>query len=506
MPQSIGSGGALLDYDNDGRLDIYLIHNVSTNSRSTNRLFHQEPDGHFRDVSEGSGLDVTCYGMGVAVGDLNNDGLPEVLLTEFGNTRLFANRGSGHFEDVTGQAGIANIGWATAAAFLDYDRDGWLDLVLVNYVDYSPTIKCYDTRGALEYCGPQGIQATSSRLFHNLGPDAQASVRFQDVTVTSLLAQKTGAGLGVLCADFNGDHWPDILIADDGLPNRLFINQRNGTFKEEAVQRGLAYNSFGSSAANMGIAFGDVDGDGLFDLFIPHVSWEQHGLWKQGPAGLFQEKAMDAGLSNLARRGTGFGAVLADFDLDGDLDLAFVNGRIKRGDDPGPYPAELDPHWRPYAQKNQLLANNSQGGFREISDANPALCTRAGVGRGLVCGDIDNDGAPDLLVINTGANVQLLHNVALRRGHWLTIRAIDPNRGGRDAYGAEIFVQAGNSRWQRLIQPSYSFLVSNDPRAHFGLGSHTKVEAIRVVWPDGNEEDFPGGPVDRMITLRKGGR
>ncbi len=504
MPESTGSGGALFDFDNDGRLDIYLVHNASTNSGSKNRLYQQRPDGNFIDVSAGSGLDVSGYGMGVAVGDVNNDGLPEVLLTEYGNVRLFRNRGGGRFEEVSQAAGIENRRWATSAVFFDYDRDGWLDLVIANYVDYSHTVKCYDTRGAIEYCGPQGMQGTASKLFHNMGSGKDGGIRFEDVTVASGIARKTGPGLGVFCGDFDGDHWPDIFIADDGMPNRLFMNQRNGTFTEEAAQRGIAYNAFGSTAANMGIAFGDVDSDGLFDIFVTHVSWEQHALWKQGPAGLFQDQTAAAGLGNPARRGTGFGTVLADFDLDGDLDLAFVNGRIKRGEEVGPLLPGLDPFWRPYAQQNQLFANDGTGRFHDLSDANPAFCGRAAVGRGLACGDIDNDGALDLLVCNAGAPAQLLRNAAPNGGHWLMIRAIDPELGGRDAYGAEVTVRAGHRHWNRLVQPGYSFLVSNDPRVHFGLGSVTAIDRIEVVWPDGAKEAFPGSPGGRLLTLRKG--
>jgi len=450
---------------------------------------------------------VTGYEMGVAVGDIDNDGLPDVLLTEYGNVRLFRNRGGGRFEDITRAAGIENTRWATAASFFDYDRDGWLDLVVVNYLDYAESVKCYDTRGLQEYCGPQGMQGTAARLFHNLGGRPGGSARkFTDVSVASGVAKKTGPGLGVLCADFDGDHWPDIFIADDGMPNRLYINQRNGTFTEEAAQRGIAYNAFGSAVANMGIAFGDVDGDGLFDIFVTHVSWEQHALWKQGPIGLFQDQTAAAGLGNLARRGTGFGTVLADFDLDGAMDLAFVNGRIKRGNDPAPTAllAGLDAFWNRYAQQNQLFVNDGTGRFREISDANPALCGRAAVGRGLACGDIDNDGDLDLLVVNAGAPAQLLRNVAPKRGHWLMIRAIDSALGGRDAYGAEITVRAGARQWARLIQPAYSFLVSNDPRAHFGLGAAGQIDQIEVVWPDGEKEIFPGGAGDRLLILRKG--
>jgi hypothetical protein len=501
MPQSIGSGGALLDFDNDGRLDLYLVHCVPPTSPSRNRLYHQQPDGTFRDVSAGSGLDVSGHGMGVAVGDVNNDGLPDVLLTEFGAARLFVNRGGGRFVEVTSEAGIENTRWGMSAAFFDYDRDGWLDLVIANYVDYSPTQKCFDTRGVQEYCGPQGMAGTVTRLFRNRS--TAGKVAFEDVTVSSSLAARPGPGMGVVCADFDGDRWPDIFVADDGQANRLFINQRNGTFSEEALVRGVAFNALGGAAANMGIALGDVDGDTLFDLFVTHLAWEQHSLWRQGPRGLFQEQTAAAGLINLQWRGTGFGAVFADFDLDGDLDLALANGAIKRITDAGKTRGAGE-FWSAYAQRNQLFANDGAGRFRDVSLANPDFSGTAAVGRGLAAGDLNNDGAPDLVVMNTGAPVKILRNVATNRGDWLTLRAVLPALGGRDAYGAEIVVEAGGRRWWGLVQPASSYLVSNDPRVHVGLGTVTNIDRIRVVWPDGSEEIFPGGPVDRFVVLKKG--
>jgi len=508
MPEHVGSGVAFFDYDNDGRLDLLLIQCVAPNSTNKNRLFHQESDGSLRDVSSGSGLDVAGYGMGVAAGDVDNDGLADVLITEYGAARLFSNRGSGKFVEITSSAGIDNSRWATAASFFDYDRDGWLDLAIANYIDYSPTHKCFDAAGVQEYCGPQNFQGTVTRLFRNLGRSLAGAnpvgPRFEDVTIRSGLARVTGPGLGLLCADFDGDHWPDIFVADDGKPNRLFINHHDGTFTEEAVLRGLAYNAMGAAAGNMGIACADVNGDGLLDIFVTHLVEEQHALWVQGPRGLFQDMTAVFGLVNPTWRGTGFGAVFADFDCDGDDDLAFVNGFVRRGNDPAPRVEGLKPFWSPYAQRNQLFVNNGAGKFADVSLANPDFCGRAAVGRALACADVDNDGGIDLLATSTGGPARLLRNVAPGRGHWISIRAIDPTLGGRDAYGAEIVVQAGKRQWWRLVQPSYSYLVSNDPRVHVGLGGADRIDLIRVAWPDGSEEKFSGMPVDGQVVLRKG--
>jgi hypothetical protein len=506
MPEHIGSGAALFDEDNDGRLDLYLIQCGGTNSASKNQLFRQQPDGAFKNVSDGSGLDVAGTGMGAVAGDVNNDGLTDLFVTEYGRLRLFLNRGGGRFEDVSREAGIEGDRWATAASFVDFDRDGWLDLVVGNYVDYNSTLQCKDPRGAPEFCGPQDFSTTVSRLFHNRGAAAgPGKVAFEDVTVRSGFAKAQGKALGILCADFNGDRWPDIFIADDGIANRLYINQKNGQFTEEAMMRGLAYNAMGTAAGNMGIALGDVNNDGLFDLFITHLTHEEHALWMQGPKGLFEDKTAGFGLTGQHERGTGFGTVLADFDLDGWPDLAVVNGTIRRGSaHSGRTLPGLDPFWHPYAQRYQLFLNNAGGRFKDVSPGNAPFCGHTGVGRGLACGDIDNDGAIDLLSICAGGPAQLFRNVAPRRGRWLTVRALDPALGGRDAIGAEVLVEAGGRQYWRLIQPSCSYLVSNDPRAHFGLGPAERFEAVRILWPDGSEERFPGSPADRHLVLLKG--
>jgi hypothetical protein len=509
MPQIMGSGAAFFDFDNDGRLDIYLLQNGGPKSGSTNRLFRQGPDGKFTDVSKGSGLDIAGHGMGVAIGDVNNDGWPDVLVTEYSGIHLFLNNGNGTFTEVTREAGLDNPLWGTSACFVDYDRDGWLDLVVVNYVDDDPSRPCADAAGRRDYCHPNTFPGTVAKLYRNLGRPPGASprtVRFADVTLKAGLGRLPGPGLGVVCADFNGDGWPDIFIANDSQPNRLWINQQDGTFTEEAVVRGLAYNGQGQMQGNMGIALGDATGSGLFDVLVTHLSEETHTFWRQGPRGMFRDRTAAAGLAASRWRGTGFGTVLADFDHDGALDLAVVNGRVSRHKLASPdarTTVTLGPFWSQYAERNQLFANDGAGRFRDISPQNGPFCGTAGIARGLVCGDIDNDGALDLLVTTVGGPARLYRNVAPNRGHWLMVRALDPVLN-RDAYGAEIRVHAGERWWVRWINPGYSYLCSNDPRAHFGLGSVNRVDGIRVLWPDGMEEAFPGQATDHLVTLCKG--
>jgi hypothetical protein len=505
MPESMGSGAAVFDYDNDGRMDLYLVQNGGPESASPNRLYRQTEDGRFADATATSGLGVKGYGMGVAVGDVNNDGWPDVFLTEYDRGRLFLNEGNGHFLDLTEQAGIENPHWGTSASFFDYDRDGWLDLVVANYVDYAPTQQCFDQKGALEYCGPSGFPPTLSRLFRNLGATSQRQVKFQDVTAQAGLAQHPGPGQGVVCADFDGDRWPDIFLADDAAANRLFINRQDGTFVEEAMLRGIAFNAMGQPQANMGIALGDVDGDQVFDIFVTHLNTETHALWSQEPRGMFQDRSATTGVTRTKWRGTAFGTLFCDFDHDGAIDLAMVNGSIKRTStlDPSACP-HLDPFWVPYAERNQLLSNNGDGTFSDRSTENPTFCGTPAVARGLACADIDGDGAIDLLVTNAGSAARLYRNVSEKRGHWLMVRAIDPALGGRDAYGAEVTVKSGDWRSVRWVNPAYSYMCSNDSRCHFGLGSRSQVDQISVIWPDGSEEVFGSASVDQMVVLKKG--
>ena len=520
MPQQVGSGAALFDFNDDGRLDIYLLQNGGPKSRSTNRLYQQMPDGRFRDVSKGSGLDIAGHNMGVAVGDVNNDGRPDVLVTQYSGVKLFLNKGDGVFADATEEAGLNNPSWGSSAAFFDYDRDGWLDLIVVNYVDYDPTWPCQGLYGKPDYCAPRTFPSRVSRLFHNRGlarPQRKQgkdlpllALRtgehswsgFADVTEASGVGRLPGPGLGVVCADFNGDGWPDVFIANDGKPNHLWINQKDGRFAEEAVVRGLAYNGMGQAQAGMGIALGDVDGDGLLDIFISHLTEEGNTLWRQGPPGLFRDRSAAAGFLQPAARGTGFGTLLADFDHDGALDLAVVNGRVSARAEVEDW--SLGPFWSSYGERNQLFRGDGRGGFADLSRQNPPFCGQLNVARGLVRGDIDGDGAVDLLVTTIGGPARLFKNVAPSRGHWLHVRAVDPALH-RDALGALVRVRAGGRTQVRSLHPAESYLCSSAMSAPFGLGQAAKVEAVEILWPDGCREVFDRGYAgDQVLELRKG--
>jgi hypothetical protein len=511
-----GQGTGLVDFDNDGDLDVYLVQGrLLGNSMSEavfpwrgaepprDRLYRNDvsigSDGsrrlRFTDVTAASGIDGTGYGMGVATGDYDNDGDVDLYITNLGSNQLYRNRGDGTFEDVTSKAGVDDPRWSTCAAFVDYDRDGDLDLFVSNYVDFAtaPTRECYAASSARDFCGPDAYNPVPDRLFRNRGDGS-----FEDVTIAAGI-KEYGAGFGVIAADYNVDGWIDIYVANDGDPNQLWINNGDGTFRNEALWAGAAINSEGAAEASMGVDADDFDEDGDDDIFMTHIMEETNTLYVNDGTGLFEDRTGAAGLASISLGKTGFGTGWFDFDNDGWLDLLVLNGavralaeRVRAGD---PYPL---------GQPNHLLRNRGNGTFEVASDRAGESFPLIEVSRGAAFGDIDNDGDTDVLMANNNGPSRLLINQVGNRSHWIGLRLLD-EKVGRDALGArvQVILDDGSSRWRR-VRTDGSFCSSRDPRVLIGLGSATKIKEARVLWPDGRKETWRGLEIDRYSTLRQG--
>ena len=518
LPEITGSGAALIDFDNDGDLDVFLVQSSvidpGIKARDTqfpwrgpapprSRLFRNElvvaKEGartlQFVDVTEKSGIVADGYGMGAAVGDINNDGWPDLYLTNLGRNQMFLNQ-RGTFVEVTNKSGTNDDRWSTSASFLDYDRDGWLDLMVLNYADFSVTNnpKCYAATTARDYCTPRVFRAPGNRLFHNKGNGI-----FEDVTVAAGVDKEFGHGLGVVSADFDDDGWPDIFVANDGDPNQLWINQKNGTFKNEALLAGAAVNRDGKAEAGMGVDAGDFDANGTEDIFITHLMDETHALYTNLGKGLFEDRTRETGLGLPGQRFTGFGTLFFDYDNDGWLDLLIVNGAVQLLPD---LMRKGDPF--PLGQPNQLFRNDGTGKFVDLSAQAGDSFQMLEVSRGAAFGDLDNDGDTDVLITNNNGPARLLLNQVGARSHWLGLRLIG-SENGRDMFGARVeIVIEKNKIFRRRVRTDGSYLSANDHRVLAGLGSGTKVELIRVHWPDGTMEDWKEARVDQYTTLRKG--
>jgi len=515
LPEIMGAGGALFDYDNDGDLDVFLVQgNVlepSDKPGSTtfpfrdaglpqHKLFRNElnngrnPKLQFVDATAKSGITTTGYGMGVAVGDINNDGWPDLYITNLGSNQMYLNKGDGTFIDVTKSSQTDDARWSTSAAFFDYDRDGWLDLMVVNYANFSPTNNptCYAPTSARDYCTPRVFRAPGNRLFHN-----RRDGTFEDVTVSAGVATEYGHGLGIVTADFDDDGWVDIFVANDGDPNQLWINQKDGTFRNEALLAGAAVNRDGKPEAGMGVDAADFDGNGANDVFVTHLMEETNTLFVNSGKAVFEDRTREVGVGLPGRRFTGFGTLFFDYDNDGWLDLLVVNGAVqllpelmKKGD---PYPL---------GQPKQLFRNQGNGSFVEIVDDAGPNFQLLEVGRGAAFGDVDNDGDTDVLVTNNNGPVRLLLNQLGNRHHWLGLRLV--GKTGRDMLGATVEVVVSKTQiLRRRARTDGSYLSANDPRVLIGLGNTTRVDAVRVHWPDGSVTEKKSPPVDRYTTLKQ---
>ncbi len=516
LPEIMGAGCAVFDYDSDGDLDLYAVQGALLGAGKTleqspfpprdrpprSRLFRNRlvvPGGSggltFEDVTEESGTAGEGFGMGCAVGDYDNDGRPDLYVTRFGPNVLFHNEGGGKLTDVTRRAGVGDPRFSASAAFLDYNRDGLLDLFVTTYVDYSLAANrdCFRFGGQRDYCGPLSYEPAPARLYRNQGDGT-----FADVTVEAGIHLHYGCGLGVVCADFDADGWIDIFVANDATPNQLWINRRNGTFEDTALGAGVAVNAAGQNEAGMGITAGDYDRDGDWDVFISHDTGETNTLFRLLTAGLFEDATSSTRLGHPSLPFTGFGTQWFDYDNDGWLDLFVANGSVRK------LPERFgDPC--PYAQSHQLF-HNVEGRFVETSSAAGPGLTAPSVGRGAAFGDLDNDGDIDLVLANNNGPLRVILNDRGARNHWVRF-LLEGTRSNRDAYGARVAVelQGGLTLWQRAGADG-SYLSSSDQRVHFGLGAETRVKAVTVHWPSGLVERWrePAVAVDAQTTLREG--
>jgi hypothetical protein len=512
MPEIMGAGGALFDYDNDGDLDVYLIQGTMLDEKRTpaqstfppakdwkpgNRLFRNElvPSGklRFTDVTDKAGVGYIGYGMGATTGDYDNDGNVDLYLTNFGSNVLYRNNGNGFFADVTKESGVDDLRWSSSAAFLDYDRDGRLDLFVCNYVDFTlrSSKQCFSPTGEEDYCTPAAYHPLTDRLFHNEGQG-----RFADVSPSSGIGSAPGPGLGVTCADFNGDGWVDIYVANDGAANFLWINQGNGKFEESGLLSGSAYAMDGIARAGMGAAAGDFDSDGDEDILVTNLAREGSTLYRNDGRGNFHDATTEFNLAQSSFLFTGFGAGWFDYDNDGRPDLFAANGAVTimpllKG---APYP---------FHQRNQLF-HNEEKSFRDVTANAGAALQLSEVSRGAAFGDVDNDGDVDVLVTNNNGPVRLLLNETKLLRHWLMVRLEDV-KDNRSGIGAMVSVlRKGLPPLTRRVHSDGSYLTASDLRVHFGLNDSKAIEGITVQWPSGEKEIWSTVEVNKQITLRQG--
>jgi hypothetical protein len=496
--ESMSGGVALFDYDGDGYLDLYLVNSltvdmVKSKQKTRSVLYHNNGDGTFTDVTDKAGVGDIGWGMGVAIGDYNNDGWDDIYVTCLGPNHLLKNNGDGTFTDVTKKAGVGDPRWSTGAAFVDYDNDGKLDLFVSNYVDFDvdnlPEFgkgRTCQFKGIPVQCGPRGLKGAGDALYHNNGDGT-----FTDVSRKAGVSDPDGYyGLGVIASDFDGDGLVDIFVANDSTPNFLYHNNGDGTFKEIGFSSGTAVNENGSEQGSMGVTLGDYDHDGRLDLFITNFDDDYNTLYHNDGKGSFTDVSYAAKVAAVSLPYVGWGTWFFDYDNDGWVDLMVVNGHVY-------------PQLPSYRQRNFVHHNNRDGTFSEVGGQLGAPFAEKRTGRGAAFGDIDNDGDTDVVINNLDGPAQVLRNDGGNGNNSISIKTIGV-KSNRDGIGARIKIVSGDLTQIDEVHSGGSYLSQSDLRLHFGLEKRTKIDVIEVHWPSGNVDKIVDAGVNRILTIKEG--
>ncbi len=498
LPETLGPGCAFIDYDNDGYPDILLVNSEDWpghhRATSTLKLYHNNRNGTFTDVTSKAGLAVSLYGMGVAVGDYDNDGYDDIFISALGQSRLFHNNGNGTFTDVTTAAGLAGVNeFSTGAAWVDYDRDGKLDLVVANYVQWTPQtdIRCTLDGAHKSYCTPESYKGASLRLWHNLG-----NGRFEDATKKAGLYDATSKSLGVAILDYNNDGWPDLLIANDTQPNKLYSNNHNGTFTETAVTAGIAFSEDGIARAGMGVDAADYDRSGRPGIIITNFSNQMMSLYHNEGNGLFVDEAPRSAIGRASLLTLGFGCFFFDYDLDGWPDIFIADGHIESD-------IERIQKRIKYRQPPHLFRNLGAGKFEEVTDSLGASFAAPRVARGAAYADIDNDGDLDLLVTTNAGPALLFRNDGGNRNHALRVK-LRGTASNRDGIGAVVRLEAGGEKQWQMLRSGSSYLSQSELVLTFGLGQKTSASTVEIEWPSGKIDRLSNIAANETITVQEG--
>jgi len=496
-----GNGAAFFDYDNDGDVDALIVNGSTLEHYKKGGdpmvALYRNDNGRFVDVTEIARLRKNGWGMGACVADYNNDGYPDLYITAYGPNVLFRNNGNGTFSDVTSSAGVGDARWSTGCAFGDYDRDGNVDLYVANYVRFDEkTIRPRGSNelcrymGANVFCGPVGLTGQPDVLYRNNGNGT-----FTDVTARAGIRDPNYYGFGVIFTDLDNDGWPDIYVANDSQANLLFHNKKNGTFSEVGLSSGTALNEAGRAQSGMGVTVGDYDGNGFMDIFVTNFARDTNTLYKNLGNMFFIDTTVAAGLGEISLPYLGWGASLADFDNDGLPDIFAANGHV--------YP-QVDALnvGQKYLQRKELYRNQGNGKFDEIARSSPDLLIGKS-SRGAAVADYDNDGDLDILVVNMNDHPSLYRNEGGNRNHWIGFR-LEGARSNRSAIGARVEIEADGRKQISDVRSGGSYISQDDLRVHFGLGEKTRVDHVRIRWPNGNVEDLGGFEADKFITIKEG--